>query len=357
VSPRGAAVALAIAAATGCKDPASRRAPVQAFDAARAAAPDRAAVPPEVAALPGAIWFAAGPDPHGPPTVLVRLAGGVRTAVADDGEGRRLWASRWLLPDGALVAIASRADGGPDGERLVRVAADGTVAPIGAPALQVREPAVDPGGRWIVAAAMVDRISELYRYDLPAGTATPLTDNKEGNFHPAVLGPDAIVFVSSRDGDSELYRCDAAGKRVQRLTAFHKDDWEPVVSPDGKTIAFLSDREGSARIFVMAPDGTGQRRLTDRAAGDVIDEADPVWSPDGARLAYRAGARVWLRDVAAGTERAVTPDGATDAFPSFSPDGTYLAVERDGAVWALPVVDGGAAIRVAAGRMPRWVAR
>jgi Tol biopolymer transport system component len=342
-----AAIALAIAVAgSACKDAAPAK--PAARDAAAAAA-----IAPEVAALPGALWFADGDDPHAPPTRLVRLAAGVRIEVAGDGEGRALFASRWTLPDGGLVAIASRADGGPDGERLVRVGADGAVTPIGEPALQVRDPAVDPGGRWIIAAIMIDRISELYRYDLPGGARTRITDNREGNFHPMTLGPDAIVFVSSRDGDSELYRCAPDGTKVQRLTAFHKDDWEPAVSPDGTTIAFLSDREGTARVFAMAADGTGVRKLSDREG--MIDEAELAWSPDGARMAYRAGAKVVLREMASGSERIVTPDGAVDDFPTFSTDGAYVAVERDAAIWVIPVDAARPAFRVSRGRLPRWV--
>jgi dipeptidyl aminopeptidase/acylaminoacyl peptidase len=348
--------AIALAIATGCKDPAPRPVPSAAHDAAGAGAGTGAgAISLEVAALPGALWFADGDDAHGPPTRLVRLAAGARVEVAGDGEGRALFASRWTLPDGSLVAIASRADGGPDGERLVRVGDDGVVTPIGEPALQIRDPAVHPDGQWIIAALMIDRISELYRHDFATDTRTRITDNREGNFHPVTLGPDAIVFVSSRDGDSELYRCDPRGGSVQRLTAFHKDDWEPAVSPDGRTIAFLSDREGTARVFVMGADGTGQRRLSMRDG--VLDEAEITWSPDGARLAYRAGAKVVLREMATGAERIVTPDRTTDDFPTFSPDGAYLAVQRDAEIWAIPVDAARPAFRVARGRLPRWVAR
>ena len=350
-----AAIALAIAAASGCKDaPPAKPAPAAARDAAGAGT-GTGAMSAEVAALPGVLWFADGDDAHGPPTRLVRLARGARVEVAGDGEGRALFASRWTLPDGSLVAIASRADGGPDGERLVYVGDDGAVMPIGEPALQIRDPAVHPDGQWIIAALMVDRISELYRYDFATNTTTRITDNREGNFHPVALGPDAIVFVSSRDGNSELYRADPRGGSVQRLTAFHKDDWEPAVSPDGKTIAFLSDREGPARVFTMAADGTEQRRLSMRDG--VLDEAEITWSPDGARLAYRAGAKVVLREVASGAERVVTPDGTTDDFPTFSPDGAYLAVQRDAEIWAIPVDAARPAFRVARGRLPRWVAQ
>lgn len=227
----------------------------------------------------------------------------------------------------------------------------------------VREPAVDPAGRFVVLAINQDGHSDLYRLELASEQLTRLTNDRQGNFTPALAG-DAIVFASSRDGDSEIYRLPLAGKpKVQRLTAFHRDDLEPTPAPDGKTIAFLSDREGPMRIFLMASDGTKQRRLTDRT--DVATELSPIWSRDGARLAYlieRPSERVLIvRDLATGNERVLTPPGSRDHEASFSPDGNWIAVAREANgehdLVALPVA-GGESIRItstpAIERLPRW---
>ena len=53
----------------------------------------------------------------------------------------------------------------------------------------------------------------------------------------------------------------ADGGGVRRLTAFHREDWSPAWSPDGRSIAFLSNREGVDRVYVVAADGTGLRAL------------------------------------------------------------------------------------------------
>lgn len=94
----------------------------------------------------------------------------------------------------------------------------------------------------------------------------------------------------------------------------------PAISPDGSTVAFaalgdlwlLSTREG---------DGV-PRRLT----RDAAIETNPVWSPDGRSLAYASdregGAALWVRDLTAGTDRRIAPEGTTAAW---SPDGTRLA--------------------------------
>jgi Tol biopolymer transport system component len=361
------ALALLALAAPGCE---GKRGPPAAGGSAgsgtaRAAPADAApAISPEAAKLPGVLWFIE----ERPARRLVRLAGGKRTEIA--APGGDLFPSAWALPDGRLVAIASRGDGGGDSEQLALVGADGAVARIGPAAASVRSPAVDPRGRWIVMAANTDGHSDLYRIDLAPGAsgAMPrLTNEPKGNFDPARLGDDAVAFASSRDGDSEIYRMPVAGGKPRRLTAFHRDDWAPSPSPDGKTIAFLSDREGRARIFLIAADGTALRRLTDRKDGDR-DEAAPVWSPDGRSIAYLVEgggeSSLWLRGVETGGERVLTPLRERDAEPCFSPDGTWLAVSRgrgehDGDLWAIPTAPGGEALRLTAApgleRLPRWL--
>lgn len=310
--------------------------------------------------LPGTIWFVE----DGPPHKLVRLTAGVRREWVDAEAG--LYPMSRALPDGRLVAISSRGDGSAQAEQLALVPPDGGVQRIGPAAPQVRDPAIDPGGRWIIVAANPDGHSDLYRIDLATGTTVRLTDDPQGNFAPARLGDGAIVFVSSRDGDAEIYRMAIAGGAPQRLTAFHRDDWQPAVSPDGAAIAFTSDRERRPRIFLMASDGTAQRRLTSRGADGDAEETDPVWSPDGRSIAYvlrRTGeALVRVRDLATGAERVISPTGARDAEPSWAPDGAWIIVSRGGdhdrALWAIPIA-GGDPVRVApdrgAARLPRWL--
>ena len=94
-----------------------------------------------------------------------------------------------------------------------------------------------------------------------------------------------IVFVSWRDGNGEVYAMDADGSSPRNLTQDPAKDAGPAWSPDGRRIAFVSWRDGNSEIYVMNADGSGKRNLTrDRASDDF-----PTWSPDGRRIAFVRG--------------------------------------------------------------------
>ena len=94
-----------------------------------------------------------------------------------------------------------------------------------------------------------------------------------------------IVFVSWRDGNGEVYAMDADGSEPRNLTQDPAKDVRPAWSPDGRRIAFVSRRDGNSEVYVMNADGSGKRNLTrDRASDDY-----PTWSPDGRRIAFLRG--------------------------------------------------------------------
>ena len=72
------------------------------------------------------------------------------------------------------------------------------------------------------------------------------------------------------------------GKNPRNLTHTTGFDYSPNWSPDGSRIAFVSERDGNAEIYVMNADGTGQRRITNDPAFESLGTA--AWSPDGKRL-------------------------------------------------------------------------
>ena len=141
-----------------------------------------------------------------------------------------------------------------------------------------------------------------------------------------------ILFGSDRDGTPEIYVMDADGANLVRLTT---DAWVQIApvtevtslawSPDGTRIAFIANRVGDRRIFVMNADGTGLVRLTDHRVGNGA----PAWSPDGRRIAFtvqRFGNDEIFVINADGTELVnLTHHPADDAAPAWSPDGHRIA--------------------------------
>jgi hypothetical protein len=70
-----------------------------------------------------------------------------------------------------------------------------------------------------------------------------------------------VVFMSSRDGNWEVYRVEIDGSHLQRLTRNPANDGLPAWSPDGRHVAFVSDRGGQWAVWAMHPDGSEPRRL------------------------------------------------------------------------------------------------
>ena len=161
--------------------------------------------------------------------------------------------------------------------------------------------------------------------------AARLTDNDARDSFPA-WSPDGrrIAFDSDRDGNSEIYVMNADGSGVTRLTDNDAIDSFPTWSPDGRRIAFSSTRDGSFEVYVMNADGSGVTRLTDNDARDW----SPAWSPDGRHIAFEStrdgNSEIYVMNADGSGVTRLTYNGAADGTPAWSPDGRRIAFASGG---------------------------
>ncbi len=153
-------------------------------------------------------------------------------------------------------------------------------------------------------------------------------------------GGDTLAF--SVHGD--IWTLPASGGEGRRRTeGKDKDEW-PRFSPDGRSIAYQSDKGGDSNIWLLDLKTGQKRQLTKHRADDYFH----AWSPDGEKLVFsseRSGNRdIWTLEIDSGRLEQITRDKAPDDDPAFSPDGQWIAFDsgREGsqAIYVVPAEGG-----------------
>jgi Tol biopolymer transport system component len=195
-----------------------------------------------------------------------------------------------------------------------------------------------PDNRRIVFATAE---AHLFEIDLATGKIDQLTSGRGESWNPSVSAEDRLVYVAGQVHDQFLYIVDVeTGERVQ-LTSHSLETGGARFSPDGRTVAYASNRTGDREIWLHHLDGRPETRFTQHPESD----GNPEWSPDGRRLVFlssRQGdmSKLFVANTDGGGGARLLVDqpinigrgGASifDPVARWSPDGALIAYRTGG---------------------------
>jgi eukaryotic-like serine/threonine-protein kinase len=184
------------------------------------------------------------------------------------------------------------------------------------------------------------------------GEARHISQIGEGGTSITLSARRSRLVYSKEIEDWNVWRLDlpsASEARGQsqpsRVIASTYEDSQPQYSPDGKYIAFQSDRSGDFEIWIANSDGSSSRQLTRL---HVKVSGYPRWSPDGKYIAFHSRpsgyANLYIINVETGSYRKITTGMTNDTVPTWSHDGKwiyFLSERKDGSqIWRMPAEGG-----------------
>ena len=202
-------------------------------------------------------------------------------------------------------------------------------------------PACSPDGRRIAFSSERHGLLNLHVMDSNGNNIIRLTNSNSPEGRPS-WSPDGtkIAFSSFCENFCDIFTVDANGDNRTRLTQEKVYDVRPSWSPDGSKIAFAGSVDAAAftpwHIFVMNADGTERLNLTgDTVLANAIS-SEPTWSPDGRKIAFESqriflGYDIFVMTAEGKNLEQLTEEG-NNRMPAYSPDGTKIAFvsTRDG---------------------------
>jgi TolB protein len=278
------------------------------------------------------------------------IAGSVRFTQPRVGIGlnqRHTLRANYADDQGNVLGPASNLTWSTDNPLVATVGEDGTVAGTGYGHARVTASA--PGGK--TAAADIYVVGEIIVASSRAGPGkfqlyaaersnlaqltkiTPPADTGSASDPAFSADGSRIAFVSQRDGNAEIYVMNADGTGATRVTNDPQADGRPAFSPDGQALVFHSSRPaGKQQIWTVNVDGTGLTQLT----RDSVNSS-PTVSPDGQMVAYvstrNKDGDIWLMGRDGSNQRQFTRSAQQrESEPRFLRDGTlaYLVERREG---------------------------
>jgi len=186
--------------------------------------------------------------------------------------------------------------------------------------------------------------SKIYMASLKDGVGTRFNDFKGNQLMPAIsLNRDKVAFISDYTGNPDLFLqpfspdSGTLDKPQQIFALKHATQGTPTFSPDGKKIAFVSNKDGSPRVYVINIPEKGSAFKDIKPiliSKQNRENSAPVWSPDGLKLAYcsmcKGFRQIFVYDLEKKQEMQATEGSENKENPTFARNSLHLIFNSTG---------------------------
>lgn len=233
----------------------------------------------------------------------------------------------------------------------------------------VMSPSWNPQGT-VIAYHTIGPGSRVILVDLRTGKSREFGAQQNTSNLTPVFTPDgkSVLWALSSESGTDLFLYPLDGEAFPRRVTVGRGsrNWGPSFHPDGRRLAFSSDRTGHPEVYIIDADGTNLDWFTAFDFGDQNDRGSPDWSPDGRQIAFQSRIdgryQIFTMSLRDRQPRQLTSEGENED-PSWAPDGRHLvfASTRTGVkqLWVLDVES--ARLRqltqVGGSRVPAWSPR